>query len=711
MTLHPSDRRLNQFADGEVSVKWQRARISRHLQACAECRNTVMAIRALGRDAKAREVPQLPEELRDRVLTAAAQRAPAIVPVADPPRRSWPWQRLAWVAPGAVLAAVALRMVIAPAAVRSEASMLEFTPEQPAPGARVTVTYRATPRFAGLTELRLRALYHRAGDGPSVTGIVPVAAATLTSDGNGSYRGTLELPPDVVYGAFSVEDMEGQVVDFRGVVGWELLTYQGGVPSRDALLQSTYEATGRDLGLALERATRATELYPNLVAAWASRSVLGQAALGSDARDSLRAFHLEQLRASHSALRDRPVASELAESMYFLATAWDADEIAEQWYQRVMQEWPRSAVATQLRATSILQSGAGDPNSVLRALEQLWAEENARHRAVPQMAFEFATAAENAAAACRWAARWITMEPWNRLFVARGLVHLPALRDTALAWLRSEAAALERPANAQRPLYRNVEQQRQRDEQTRREVLGLMGRVAVAEGNTDTALALLDSATVHGWNLELIEAAAHARLDVGDIAGGVKMLARLAVDPAYVGADATARALSLISREDWMREIDRARTHMIATTVAEARARSMPRVVRVSGEDGTERDLRELIRGRVTVLAFFWPGCRTCMTELQQLQEMQRMLPASPRLVLVSSHDMHPGELEALRATGVNFPVVIDTHGEVAEALQPWGRPEYFMLDRHGTVRFIDTSPQDIPRQALALAGSDPPVT
>ncbi|MDH3459008.1 MAG: hypothetical protein OER90_19380, partial [Gemmatimonadota bacterium] len=60
---------------------------------------------------------------------------------------------------------------------------------------------------------------------------------------------------------------------------------------------------------------------------------------------------------------------------------------------------------------------------------------------------------------------------------------------------------------------------------------------------------------------------------------------------------------------------------------------------------------------------------------------------------------------------GVNFPVVIDTHGEVAEALQPWGRPEYFMLDRHGTVRFIDTSPQDIPRQALALAGSDPPVT
>ncbi len=711
MTLHPSNRRLNQFADGEVSAKWQRARISRHLQACAECRNTVMAIRALGRDAQALEVPPLPEDLRSRVLSAAAQRAPAIVPVADPPRRGWAWQRLAWVGGGAALAAVVIRMVVVPAEVRSEASMLEFTPDEPALGARVTVTYRATPRFAGLTELRLRARYHRAADGPSVTRIVPVVAAILTNDGSGSYRGTLELPPDVVYAAFAVEDMNGRVVDAHQAVGWELFTHHGSIPSRDALLQGMYEATGRDLGLAIHRATRATELYPDLVWGWVGRGDLDWQALGGAASDSLRAFYLERLHAFHDSLRDAPVQQDLAESMYFFASVWQAREIADWWRERLLQEWPKSAAAGQLRAVTIRQRGASDPDHALRALEELWAEESARHPAVPQMAFEFARDAGNSAATVRWAARQLVIEPASRFFLAQEMATIPALRDTVLAWLRAEAESLERPQDARRPLYRSVEQQREWDKLRRSETLGLMGRVELAGGDTEKALALLHSAIAQGWNLELIEAAADARLDAGDVSGAIEMLGRLAADPAYVSRDVTAWALRLVRPDQWATHVERGRDHMIATTLAQARARIMPRPVRVGDETGAERDLHEFLAGHVSVMAFYWPGCRMCVEELLQLQEVQQQMPASFRVVLVTSRRMLPHESEWLRAEGVEFPVVVDSHGDVANALEPWGRPFYVMLDRHGTARFIDTNPQDIPRQALALAVNEPPVT
>jgi peroxiredoxin len=238
-----------------------------------------------------------------------------------------------------------------------------------------------------------------------------------------------------------------------------------------------------------------------------------------------------------------------------------------------------------------------------------------------------------------------------------------------------------------------------------------MGRVALAAEQPEAALALLDSATARGWTLELFDAAASARLQVGDVTGGVEMLARLAVDPAYGGPDAAARALTLVRPDEWAREVDRARTRMIEVTLAAARARGIPGPLRVSDEEGTEHDLQELIGGHVSVVALFWPACRTCVSELHQLRDLQRRLPVSLRTVLVSGSPLLPSQLEFLRAEGVPFPVVVDNYGAVAEALEPRGRPQYFLLDRHGTIRFSYTSLEDIPRQVLALSGGEPPVT
>ena len=51
MILHPSEYRLNQFADGELSRRL-RIRTAAHLEGCSRCRNTIVAIRRLGREAR-----------------------------------------------------------------------------------------------------------------------------------------------------------------------------------------------------------------------------------------------------------------------------------------------------------------------------------------------------------------------------------------------------------------------------------------------------------------------------------------------------------------------------------------------------------------------------------------------------------------------------------------------------------------------------------
>jgi len=711
MLVHPTDGLLNRFADRELPRPW-RALVARHLQGCARCRSRVMEIRALGRDLRALEAPAPAPALRQRVLAAAAAGADPILPLASaaPLRRRW--ERLGWAAAAMVVFGFALRMVLAPPALESEGSALRFEPEHPAAGDTLEVEYLATPRLAGQERVRLRASFRRADDAPQAAP-PRVQVAVLTRDGDRTFHGTVALPPGVVYAVFAVEDEAGDWVDGRGRLGFELLTYENGRPSYDALLQRANEAQWRDIGAALEAVKEATDRFPEGIEAQSLRLLWEQQAVGITAEDSVGAAYQPLLRAFDAELRDSIVSPKVAEAMYFFAERARADDIAARWHARLIADAPRSTYAARLRAVDILLSAdSADPTPALAAFEALWGEADPEPR-VAKFAFDFSRGVGRDLETVRWASRLLREDPSRRLDVARDLLDLPVARDSVLEWLEEERRALERPDDSRRPLYVTVAEQRRADERTRNEVLGLMGRVRLAAGDVHGGLALLDSATARGWSLPLIENLADARLRVGEVQGAVEMLARLAVDPAYDGEapDPEARALALVSRDEWDAATQAAEELMLQETESEmSDPIPLPRSLRVAAPDGTARALRRLIDGRITAVAAFWPRDRRSYAEFRELQEELRRLPQPPEAILIATKPISSAQLEALRVAGVTLPVVIDAYNEFASAAGAWGFPSYFLIDANGVVRFSDTALEDLPRKVLALQRSERPM-
>jgi hypothetical protein len=711
MPIHPTDRQLNRFADRELPRRWQ-ALVARHLEGCARCRERVMGVRALGRAAKALTAPPLPPRLRRRVLDAAAGGRGGIIPLADPRPRGRRWQRFTLLAAAAGAVAMLFRMVLAPGALRSEASALRFEPAHPAVGDTVRVNYRATPRLAGEARLRLRARFRRQGDAPYGDDIPQVEAAILERDGDGTFRSTLPLPPGVVYAAFAVEDQAGARVDGRGRLGFELLTYADSVPSYRALMQRAHEALRRDLRVALQTVEEATALYPDSVQGWHWRGAFTELALGPAAYDSLSGVFLPVLERLDAALSDRAVDPETANSMYLMARRFEARDVEASWKARLVAEASASEAALRLRALDIVIAVGRNPARAFAGLERLWNESGKHRGVVADRAYLYALDVGDPEAALRWATRLVGEVPAERLAVARGLVEFPSLGDTVLAWLGRERAALAEPDERRRALYRTVRAQRDAERATLREVMGLMGRIELAQGNVPRGVALLDSAAAEGWDLTQVAELADALLAAGDVRRGVAMLARLAADPAYGGVDdAAARALALVSWPEWAEALARAEQRMREATMAEAGALALPDTLLVADLAGDTVDLGPRLHGRVTVVAVIWPGYRNWYARLGWLEDRLAGLSEPPEALLVSTTRAESADIEALRAAGVSLPLVVDAWGAYVRAVDEWSAPTYYVIDAQGVVRFGNSRLEDVPRQVLALRRDAEPIT
>jgi hypothetical protein len=466
----------------------------------------------------------------------------------------------------------------------------------------------------------------------------------------------------------------------------------------------------RDLRVALETITEATERYPERIAAWNYRSAVERQALGASAYDSLRAEHLSRLQAFHDSLSQLPLEPETAASMVNYAIDWGVWEMANWWSERVAREEPLSAAAAQLRALEIVSSDTLDAAGVLHALEALWADVDLHQTTLAQRAYEFARDLKHASAMSQWAGRWLELEPWWRLDVIEDMIALPALHDAALAWLAREDERLRTPHPARRPLYLSAAAQRREDQRARRELLGLEGRILLARGEADSGLALIESATARGWDVALFRDAADARLAAGDVLGAVEMLARLEADPGHDDPGVAARGLALVADSEWDTAVRRATEHVIEETRREADPRSLPDSLRVTEPNGIARDLRDLCGGQVSVVAFFWPACRTCLADLHVLEQLTQLArPVS--VVLVSRSAVLPADLDLLRSEGISLPVVVDASRQLTAAFDSWGTPDYFVLDDRGVIRFSHATLSDIPRQILTLSESEPPIT
>ncbi len=106
---------------------------------------------------------------------------------------------------------------------------------------------------------------------------------------------------------------------------------------------------------------------------------------------------------------------------------------------------------------------------------------------------------------------------------------------------------------------------------------------------------------------------------------------------------------------------------------------------------GIDKRLHRLsdLRGRVVLVNFWATWCGPCLKEMPSMQRLSERFPSQDFAVLAvnmgeSVEDIRP----FVEKMSIQFPIPLDSNGEVLQSWQVIAFPTTFLLDRSGTIRF-----------------------
>jgi thiol-disulfide isomerase/thioredoxin len=453
-------------------------------------------------------------------------------------------------------------------------------------------------------------------------------------------------------------------------------------------------------------------LYPDEIGAW-NWLQSHQSWLGRLGDDSVKARHRTEIARFDRRLSQQvSVGAEVMGRLAWYARIIDSD-VSARWFARLLREAPTNEFAIQSRAGVAVDSlrRTHDTLGTLATLERLWAEAPSGRRG--QVAWYAAGIARNGSDTLlirRWTNRWIAgdRDPQAReRSVAIDLTRLPAFRDDAMARVRSALAALDTLAPSSRGLTETAAQQRARQATIQRRLLAALGRALVESGQTAAGLDTLALAVRTGWNVDVFRTVQTASLTAGDTATARTMAARIAVDPRTptVASDSLRRVVGAAA-VGWPARLEEARADFVRRMLADAPTRSLVGTVELTDAGGHTYKLRDLARGRVTVVAFWSRYCGPSLEDLPRLQAVADRLGAGGvKIVSVVGESGPSPELTTfLREHRVTMPTYFDRQHQVSRAFNQWGTPYYYVLDAEGRIRFdVTTSAETMLARAEAL--------
>lgn len=745
MIFHPRFERLCAYHEGELSDRGAR-RTARHLSRCEACRAQAAFLRRLRSAARELGEPAPPRGLLEDALARRSRGDRTVVPAvaeaseADgsessregPAARSHSQapspgpRRVAAAIVGLIGATAALAFFVLAREAAAGASELRFVPPEPRPGAHVRVEYRSHPSLAERDTLRLRARFRRPGDPWYNRGRRQTGAALLVRSPDGLFRGAFDLPGDVVFASFAVEDPEGRRVDHNGYALWEILVHgEDGRPAFEALEQRIADLMGRSWPLVYETARRMVALYPERVQSWQRLAFFEAQVLDDEVLDSLRRDHRTRLLAFHEELSGRNLvdADEMQAMRHYhqSATLGSDAEIWQYWRDRLDRTHPTHPWVLFSRENDLNRTFRDRPDRYLAAVEPLWREllEQANtelRRVFVNNALNMAARAEDPGWFHSWIGRYRDLDEAEARVLgwrAGHVVRRDDLRPHALTLIREELVRLERQGrDATRSLDRTAEEQLLEDRETAAELLETLGGGLLAAGDTVAALDTLRVATQKAWRPSAWRRLGDARLVAGDTAGGLEALAAVSADPGTSAAFADSIRLRLGGAFDaaaWDAAAARARAAMTELVLAGSDATSVAGPVRLRSISGDVRTLEELSGGLPLVLIFWERGCAWSVMALADIQRAARWAGERQVSVVLVTRSGAPDEdvLNLIRekvGERPTFALFYDHRGEAAKAFVNFGTPAHFVLDADRRVVFQGQGSEAIQRIPLQVA-------
>jgi hypothetical protein len=687
-----------------------------HVADCARCQQDVLLLRAALASRDADQV-DAPRHVLERALEDRRQGSRVVLATEDAvaPRRG---VRVGITAAALVLLALArLGWNASEAGAGTTHGELQFNPDSPRPGATIAVTYRAPQSLSAAGRPVVRAILRSANAGEYDAAMPVRTVMTLRRNRDNVFTGSFALPDSVWYGAFVVEDSSGAVVDDNGGRLWDLVAADAdGRPAYMALLQRSHHLMGINQEEGFVVARQLTTLYPDSLAGWGLLAGY-QSRIGLDQTDTV----LSQRRAILDRFVRRGSAGDVGRLSWYARGVDSA--LALSLRDRALSERPDDPFSIQWRLVlGVLRSfnRSHDTTKALTDLDALWSaargQENLHRRD------QISTSALNAVALPsgrideihKWARRAIEAAGATRTVhslrrsLAEQYARIPVLRHEGMAALRAELVAIDSASDSERQLGETRARSARRHDAIRRELLAALGRALIARGERGAGLDALRLAVSSGWDVDLFREVAAVRKSAGDTAGSIDVQALVAADPRSTAADLDSLR-SLLTRAGRGRGtldslLGRARSELVSRVLADA-GQTFVSDSHVSSPDGRTSSVRQLTRGRITVVAFWSRFCGPAITDLPRMDAAAATLAARGIATISVVEEMPSADLTRwLGDRDVRMPVYHDRAGETQRAFNQWGTPNYYVLDREGRVRFGPlTSADEVLLRATAL--------
>ena len=577
-----------------------------------------------------------------------------------------------------------------PEGIAESQSRLTLLPPTPAPASQITVIYEPRPELAHETQLRLRARLRTPGDRSYNRGKGSETVALLLRGQDGRYMGNFAVPENVVFMTIAVENASASIVDHNEGVFWELLVHDTeGRPLYQAIVQRFEDHMGRNWLEVLQTAQTLVRLYPDSVEGW----TMLRAAEGWVFSDSLqrarKPVHLAALNRFESILKgDTQAAASAAGHMYWYAAILEEEATAAAWRERLASSQPGHRFAIQERTLAIQrEAAAGHP--VRDRLEALWhtADPAARPR-LASVGFNVAAGNGDRRSVLQWAERILQTEPHSEERVASALATIPSTRDDGITRLTAMTSANSRIQDRQRDLGATVSEHRSTATEQTASLRTILGLALMAVGRAAEAIPHLQTAAEVGWDRRRFLALAEAYRAVNDQERAVWAFAAAAVDPATSqDSPINLRKSVPVSDAAWESAITTLRKEMLRRTFLAAVREVIPPAT-VLRSDGTAVQLHHELGRAATVIVFWSRYCAPSLEAMPQIAALTAELSGEGVPVLSVTRDQ-PADVRAfLSSAAIDLNVYYDASGEAATALNNWGTPQFYVLDRKGDLRF-----------------------
>lgn len=586
-----------------------------------------------------------------------------------------------------------------------EHGVLAFSTEGGQPGQVVGVVYRPARSLRSARGVALRAAFRTSRDILPGTGHLGVrTVATLWPGPDGMFRGTLIWPDSAVYATFSIESLDGAVVDDNAHRLWHrFMVGPDGRPTLAALRQRTTDLQLANWEQGLEAANVAAHTFPYDAAASLDLLFFQSAILEGSALDSAVGSHRKHLAVLEGKLQEGR-----GDPESWGALAMYANLLGEaQTTERARREAASGRVQGPYGVAALLalrtRAGDNDPAGALAFLDSLWNAVGPVHPGIVTSALAGARELGDSSTIMLWVGRALRVPPWadNPTFLVRELGSDARFRRVAQEILKGYILRLRNSDGHTRPLTQSEPEARALRSDRAAEAYVLLGELLLADGRPGPAREALMLASAQGWSPVAFRRAAELALAAQDTPTAARLTGRLAADPSTSPAvldSLRARLGSALNDRDWKRLTDSGASDLRARLLPRSRRTQLPESLSVLDGRGVQRHLSDIVGGTPALVVFWQRWCGAAVMQTPALSRTVAALRQHGFRVLLVDEQPSEESLEYLTKAGLADVRVTDPSRALGRTLNSWATPELFVIDGKGRVRYAYTS--------LATAGA-----